>query len=65
MTVQRQRDALVWGIILIVFGGIFLLHNLDIEVWDSLSRLWPLILIVWGGWKLYLGLKERGEKPSD
>jgi hypothetical protein len=65
MTVQRQRDALVWGIILIVFGGIFLLHNLDIEVWDSLSRLWPLILIVWGGWKLYLGLKERSEKPSE
>ncbi|MBU1187320.1 MAG: hypothetical protein KKD56_02390 [Acidobacteria bacterium] len=65
MTVQRQRDTLVWGIILIVFGGIFLLHNLDIEVWDSLSRLWPLILIVWGGWKLYLGLKERSEKPSE
>ncbi|MFH2042509.1 MAG: DUF5668 domain-containing protein [Acidobacteriota bacterium] len=43
----------------------FLLHNLDIEVWDSLSRLWPLILIVWGGWKLYLGLKERSEKPSE
>jgi len=64
MTVQRQRDVLIWGLILIFFGCIFLLHNLNVEVWDILSRLWPLILIIWGGWKLFLGLKERNEKPS-
>lgn len=60
MTRQARRDTLVWGFILIVLGLIFLLDRLDVEVWDSVARLWPLILIVWGGWKLYFGIKERG-----
>ncbi len=55
----RRKDPLVWGIILIVTGAIFLLENIDVEMWDLLARLWPLILIAWGGWKLYFGLKER------
>ncbi len=55
----RRKDPLVWGIILIVTGAIFLLENVDVEMWDLLARLWPLILIAWGGWKLYFGLKER------
>ena len=59
MTRQARRDTLVWGFILIVLGFIFLLDRLDVEVWDSVARLWPLILIVWGGWKLYFGIKER------
>lgn len=62
----RRKDTLVWGIILIVIGLIFLLHNIDIDVWDSIARLWPVVLIVWGLWKLYFGLKERKEeKKSD
>lgn len=62
----RRKDTLVWGIILIVIGLIFLLHNIDIDVWDSIARLWPVVLIVWGVWKLYFGLKERKEeKKSD
>ena len=59
---QRQRTALAWGIILIVIGLIFILDNFDIEVWDNLARLWPLVLIFWGAWKLYFGLKEKKEK---
>jgi hypothetical protein len=59
MTRQARRDSLVWGFILIVLGLVFLLDRLNVEVWDSVARLWPLILIVWGGWKLYLGIKER------
>jgi uncharacterized membrane protein len=62
----RRKDTLVWGVILIVIGLIFLLHNIDIDVWDSIARLWPVVLIVWGLWKLYFGLKERKEeKKSD
>jgi len=69
MTRQARRDSLVWGFILIVLGLVFLLDRLDVEVWDSVARLWPLLLIVWGGWKLYIGIKERSEsvkagKPS-
>ncbi len=69
MAKNRRKDALVWGIILIVIGLIFFLENYDINVWDSVARLWPIVLIVWGAWKLYYGLKERKEetppvKPS-
>jgi LiaF transmembrane domain len=59
---KRQRSALAWGIILIVIGLIFILDNLGLDVWDSLARLWPLVLIIWGAWKLYFGLKERKEE---
>jgi putative Mn2+ efflux pump MntP len=61
---KKQRDALVWGIILIVIGIIFILNNFDIDVWEYVARLWPVILIIWGAWKLYFGLKERQEKAN-
>jgi Domain of unknown function (DUF5668) len=58
---KQQRDALVWGVILIVIGLIFALDNFDIDIWDSVARLWPVVLIVWGAWKLYFGIKDRQE----
>ena len=61
MAKHPRRDSLVWGFILIIIGLVFLLDTLDVEVWDSVARLWPLILIVWGAWKLYFGIKERDE----
>jgi hypothetical protein len=61
---KRKRDALVWGIILIVIGIIFILDNFDIDVWDYVARLWPVALIVWGAWKLYFGIKERKEQAE-
>ena len=65
MAKHKNRDPLAWGIILIVIGLIFLFNNLDIGVWDFTARLWPLILIFWGGWKLYYGLKDRQEENKD
>ena len=62
MARQKRRDSLVWGLILLVIGLLFLLHNIDVNVADSIARLWPLILIIWGGWKLYFGIKERREE---
>jgi hypothetical protein len=59
MAKQRHRDSLVWGIVLIVVGGIFLLETFHVEVWHYVWRLWPLIFIAWGGSKLYYGLKDR------
>jgi hypothetical protein len=59
---KKQRDALAWGIILIVVGLVFFLDNLDVDIWDLVARLWPVALIVWGAWKLYFGLKERREE---
>ena len=71
MAKPKHRDSLVGGIILVVIGVIFLLHQFDINVWhflwQSFWRLWPVILIVWGAQKLILALKEKGgrsEAPS-
>ncbi len=62
MAKRKRKDPLVWGIILLIIGLLFLLHNIDVNVADSIARLWPLILIVWGAWKLYFGIKERSEE---
>lgn len=59
MTQAQRKDSLVWGIILLCIGLIFFLNNLDIHIWGTVARLWPVILIVWGASKLYNGLKER------
>jgi hypothetical protein len=59
---KKHRDALAWGIILIVVGLVFFLDNLNVDIWDLVARLWPIALIVWGAWKLYFGLKEKREE---
>jgi uncharacterized integral membrane protein len=61
---KKRKDPLIWGIILIVIGLVFILHNLDVEIWGFIARLWPLVLIIWGAWKLYFGIKESQEKPG-
>jgi hypothetical protein len=64
MAKQKRGDSLIWGIILIVVGGIFLLQQFDVDVFDQVWRFWPVILIVWGANKLYLGLKERSVRSE-
>jgi len=64
MAKYRRREPLAWGIILIVIGLIFLLANIDVDVWGFIARLWPVVLIVWGAWKFYFGIKESLEKPK-
>ena len=65
MASYKRKDPLVWGFILIVVGAIFFLENFDIDVWESIWKLWPAILIIWGALKLYNGLKERREASSE
>lgn len=65
MAKQRHRDSLVWGLILIVVGGIFLLETLHVRIWHYVWRLWPVIFIAWGANKLYYGLKEKGQGGPD
>lgn len=64
MAKQTRGDSLVWGIILIIVGGIFLLQQFDVNIFDQVWRFWPVILIIWGANKLYLGLKERNQNPT-
>ncbi|MCU0244371.1 MAG: DUF5668 domain-containing protein [Acidobacteria bacterium] len=64
MANTKKSGSLVWGVILIAFGLIFLLEQFHIDVWDAVWRFWPVILIVWGANKLWLGLKERNERSE-
>ncbi|NIM91593.1 MAG: hypothetical protein GTO17_11675 [Candidatus Aminicenantes bacterium] len=64
MAIYKRKEPLAWGVILIAIGLIFLLANIDVNVWDFIARLWPLILVAWGAWKLYFGIKEAQEKAK-
>lgn len=65
MSNTRRKDPLVWGLILIVLGALFLLERFDIGVWDTIWRLWPVILIIWGGLKVYNGLQDQKKSGSE
>jgi putative Mn2+ efflux pump MntP len=64
MADSKKGNSLVWGIILIIIGGIILLEQLNVDVFDQVWRFWPVILIIWGANKLWLGLKERNERSE-
>ena len=67
----KRKDPLVWGLVLIVLGLVFILENMGLNAWDFAWRFWPVILIVWGASKLIEGLKSKPENtdppqpPSD
>jgi hypothetical protein len=45
----HTNDKMVWGIILISLGVIFLLQKFfHVEILSQLWQFWPLALIVWG-----------------
>ena len=62
MAKRANGSRLAWGLVLIALALIIFLSNMNVYVWDILARLWPIVLIIWGGWKLYYGLKERQEE---
>jgi len=64
MADPKKGNSLVWGVILIVIGFLFLLDQLNVDIWDAVWRFWPVVLIVWGANKLWLGLKERDERSE-
>lgn len=49
--VRRRRPSIVFPLILIVFGTVFLLNNLGLlnwDLWTAIARLWPLLIIAIG-----------------
>ena len=53
---RRRRGSLFGPLLLIALGIIFLLNNVNVlqgDVWNTILRLWPLILIVIGLDSLY------------
>ena len=63
MTKSKRKDPLVWGIVLIIVGALFLLQN-TIDIWWTVARLWPVLLIAWGALKRYNGLKDREQETQ-
>lgn len=46
---SNNHDGLVWGIILIVLGCIFLIQKIfNIEILSQIWQFWPVALIIWG-----------------
>ncbi|MCK4495037.1 MAG: hypothetical protein KAU91_01710 [Candidatus Aminicenantes bacterium] len=62
MAKYKRKDRLAWGIILIVISLFFLLH---LDIWYFLAHFWPVVLILWGVWKLYYGIKELKEESEN
>lgn len=51
MDEYRSRPSLIWPIVLIGAGTLFLLNNLGIvdwDVWTTIAQFWPLILVAIG-----------------
>ena len=59
MIERRDSNRLVWGIVLLALGLMFLLSNFGYGWWFGWGRWWPLVLIGLGVWMLY-----RREGPA-
>lgn len=57
-----RQGNLIWGIILIAIGFIFLLSNWDIipDIWES----WPIILIVIGVALILVAKRKEEEEKT-
>lgn len=58
---KKHRENLIWGLVLIIIGALFLLENIGYDAWRAVFKLWPLILIFWGASKLYYGIRARNQ----
>jgi DUF4097 and DUF4098 domain-containing protein YvlB len=59
--VYPRRRSVFSGLLLILIGGLFLLHNFGakLPIWALLRRWWPLVFILWGLTKLYDHFRAR------
>ena len=57
---RRNRDALVWGLILIALGVTFLLTNSGVWPNDTLRHWWPMFVVISGLGSLVAARGPRG-----
>lgn len=45
-----KTKNIIWGLVLVLIGGLFILKNLDIIYfsWHGIWRLWPVVLVLIG-----------------
>jgi hypothetical protein len=63
LNLHGGRDLPLIAIGLIVFGGILLLHTLDLMDFERIARFWPVLLIGAGAYLLYG--RFRGEAHNE
>ncbi len=58
---KRAWDSLIFGLILLTLGILFLLNNFGyrISVWDIVAKYWPVLLILLGLKYLISGFRKR------
>ena len=58
---NQSKGSITGGIILLLIGTLFLLHNLgvNVHVWDFLGTYWPLILVVIGVKNIFLYVQKK------
>jgi hypothetical protein len=61
---EDVTESPLWGIALVVFGSLLLLHNLDILSLQRLQVYWPALLIVAGGVTLWSSLKRQKAREA-
>ncbi|HLQ78464.1 MAG TPA: DUF4097 family beta strand repeat-containing protein [Terriglobia bacterium] len=54
MSSRRISGSIFWGVVFLALGALILANNLgyNVHVWSLLVRFWPVLLIVWGLFKL-------------
>lgn len=57
---RRNRDSLVWGLILIALGVTFLLTNSGVWPNDTLRHWWPMFVVISGLGSLVAARGPRG-----
>jgi len=60
---QQDRTIIVWGIVLIILGVIFLLQN--VIPYYFLNRLWPLVFVLLGAYLVYRAVRNREKQAHD
>jgi hypothetical protein len=60
---MKQKQSIIVGVLLIVFGIWALLSALDVR-WARMDQIWPLVLMAGGAVALYGALAEQPRKPD-
>jgi len=64
---RRISGTIFWGLVFVAVGALFLARNLGypVPLWTVFARYWPVLLIVWGLFKLVDAFRmEPAEKKS-
>ncbi|KPL02206.1 MAG: hypothetical protein AMJ90_06470 [candidate division Zixibacteria bacterium SM23_73_2] len=50
----RNFSNIIFGLILVLLGGLILLNNLEaLEFWEVFGKIWPVILVIVGLWLIF------------